>query len=175
MPTKKTTTKAAAVKDSVTDTVLETKQSVSSAAADKIVEEKKPEEVKVPVETKHPSGALEGKKSEQADPAASVKSPEAKKSVTPRKTAANKKTPAPKKAAPKKTSEDKSIVDQNVYVQFGGREILAKDILDRVKALWTAELGKKEKDLKEIKLYIKPEEYAAYYVINDDITGSIDL
>ena len=33
--------------------------------------------------------------------------------------------------------------------------------------------GKKEKDLKDIKIYIKPEENKAYYVINGDITGSV--
>ena len=30
-----------------------------------------------------------------------------------------------------------------------------------------------EKDLKDIKIYIKPEENKAYYVINGDITGSV--
>ena len=36
-------------------------------------------------------------------------------------------------------------------------------------------MGKKEKDLKDIKIYIKPEESKAYYVINGDISGSVWL
>ena len=35
--------------------------------------------------------------------------------------------------------------------------------------------AKKAGDLKDIKLYVKPEEFAAYYVINEEITGSIDF
>ena len=44
-----------------------------------------------------------------------------------------------------------------------------------MKKIWTEEMGKKEKDLKDVKIYIKPEEYKAYYVINGDITGAIGL
>ena len=36
-------------------------------------------------------------------------------------------------------------------------------------------MGKKEKDLKDIKIYIKPKESKAYYVINEDISGSVWL
>ena len=36
-------------------------------------------------------------------------------------------------------------------------------------------MGKKEKDLKDVKIYIKPEENAAYYVINGDVTGAVGL
>ena len=34
---------------------------------------------------------------------------------------------------------------------------------------------KKAEELKSLKVYVKPEEFTAYYVINDDVTGSIDL
>ena len=46
-----------------------------------------------------------------------------------------------------------------------GREVYTKNILSNVRRIWTDELGKKEKDLKDIKIYIKPEENKAYYVI----------
>ena len=61
----------------------------------------------------------------------------------------------------------------DVYIQFMGREVYTKNILSNVRRIWTDELGKKEKDLKDIKIYIKPEENKAYYVINGDITGSV--
>lgn len=37
------------------------------------------------------------------------------------------------------------------------------------------ESGKGPEDIKSINIYVKPEEFAAYYVINDDATGKIDL
>ena len=54
-----------------------------------------------------------------------------------------------------------------------GKEVYAKDVLENVKKIWTEEMGKK--DLKDVKIYIKPEEYKAYYVINGDVTGVIGL
>ena len=53
--------------------------------------------------------------------------------------------------------------------------ILAKIYKIISKDIWTDDMGKKEKDLKDIKIYIKPEESKAYYVINGDISGSVWL
>ena len=64
---------------------------------------------------------------------------------------------------------------EDVILQFGGREINDKDLVARVNEIWTKDLGKKAADLKDMRIYVKPEEYTAYYVINDDITGSFDL
>ena len=90
-----------------------------------------------------------------------------------KKTAA-KKAPA-KKAAAKKTAAVKKEVKKTAYLQYGGKEIEMDSLYEQVKTIWTKEMGKKAADLKEVKLYVKPEEFAAYYVINDDVTGSIDL
>ena len=82
------------------------------------------------------------------------------------------------KAAEKKTTTRRTAKKEataEVYVQFMGKEVYAKDVLENVKKIWTEEMGKKEKDLKDVKIYIKPEEYKAYYVINGDITGAIGL
>lgn len=80
--------------------------------------------------------------------------------------AAPKKAPA-RKAAPKKTQE--------VYIQYWGKEVYAKDIVEQVKEIWTKEMGNKAADLIDLKVYIKPEENMAHYVINGDVTGSIQL
>ena len=61
-----------------------------------------------------------------------------------------------------------------LYVEYQGRQVEDKAIIAQVKNLWV-ESGNKVKDIKDFKLYIKPEENAAYYVINDDFTGSIQL
>ena len=53
--------------------------------------------------------------------------------------------------------------------------ILAKIYKIISKDIWTDDMGKKEKDLKDIKIYIKPEESKAYYVINGDVSGSVWL
>lgn len=59
-------------------------------------------------------------------------------------------------------------------VEYQGRQVEDKTLISQVKALWI-ESGYKVKDMKELKIYIKPEESAAYYVINGDFTGSIKL
>ncbi|MED9932346.1 MAG: DUF6465 family protein [Catenibacillus sp.] len=61
------------------------------------------------------------------------------------------------------------------YVEYAGKQVEEKDIIARVKELWVAD-GNKVKDLKTLNLYVKPEENAAYYVINDDaVSGKIEL
>ena len=78
------------------------------------------------------------------------------------------KTEAPvKKTTGKKTQE--------ICLQFAGKEITDKEIMDKVKEIWTKELGNKVKDMIDVKVYVKPEECAVYYVINGDVTGSISL
>lgn len=78
-----------------------------------------------------------------------------------------------KKPATRRTAKKESAAE--IYVQFLGREISAKDVLENVKNLWTSEMGRKEKDLKDVKVYIKPEENKAYFVINGNETGYIWL
>ena len=92
---------------------------------------------------------------------------------TAEKPAAEKKPTAEKKPAVRRTV--KKAANAEVYVQFLGKEVYAKDVLENVKKIWTEEMGKKEKDLKDVKIYIKPEENAAYYVINGDVTGAVGL
>lgn len=63
----------------------------------------------------------------------------------------------------------------NVYLQYLGKEFSTKDILVKAKDTWMKESGKGPEDIKSINIYLKPEEFAAYYVINDDATGKIEL
>ena len=123
----------------------------------------------------------EGK--ETAEPAVKTTPAEAEKTVkeevkdtvkaaakAPAKKPAAKRTAA-KKPAAKKTAaktEVKQEVNAAVILQFGGKEVDTTALTARVKEIWTKELGNKEKDLKDVKLYVKPEEFAAYYVLNGD-------
>lgn len=77
-----------------------------------------------------------------------------------------------KKATPAKAA--KAEIKTTLYVQFAGNEATEADIIDKVKAAYVAE-GHKESAIKEINLYVKPEEYAVYYVINDKAIGKVNL
>lgn len=79
------------------------------------------------------------------------------------------------KAPAKRTTTRKTAVKETVYLQYLGKEINKDDLVKRVKDIWTKELKNKAGDLKSVTLYLKPEENMAYYVINDDVTGSIAL
>ena len=62
----------------------------------------------------------------------------------------------------------------NVTVEYAGNQYEEKDIVQKIKEAWVAD-GKKIKDIQILNLYIKPEEAAAYYVINEGETGKIAL
>ena len=85
-------------------------------------------------------------------------------------TAAAKKTveAAAKKAAAPKTTE-------TVYFQFYGNEVNKDDLVARIKDIWTKELNRKAADFKDVKVYVKFEECAAYYVVNGEVEGRISL
>lgn len=99
------------------------------------------------------------------------------KKTTTKKAAAPKKPAAVKKPAEKKSPAKaaKKEAEQEMILQFGGREIKEKDLYERIQQIWIEGYGKKAEELKSLKVYVKPEEFTAYYVINDDVTGSIDL
>ena len=72
----------------------------------------------------------------------------------------------------KKTT--KKAVKTTLYVQAAGKEVTADEAIARVKDAWKKE-GNKVGDLKEIAIYVKPEEEAIYYVINGDVTGKVEF
>lgn len=89
------------------------------------------------------------------------------------------KKPAAKKAAAKKPAAKKSAakteLKTELFLQFAGKEYTEKEILQKVKEVWTKVLKNKVGDMKDVKIYLKPEESAAYYVINGDTTGKVEL
>lgn len=68
------------------------------------------------------------------------------------------------------TAKKTKSPDVEVYFQFAGSEISANKLLDQVKAVHFSE-GQKVSELQTIQLYIKPEESAAYYIINGQADG----
>lgn len=95
------------------------------------------------------------------------------KAETAKKTTAAKATATAKKPASKKTTAKKDM-KVNAYVEFFGKQVEEKTIIADVKKAWTKS-GKKVGDIKTLDLYIKPEESAAYYVINGTESGSVAI
>lgn len=76
-----------------------------------------------------------------------------------------KKAPA-KKAAVKK---------EEVTVEFAGKAYTTEQLVQIAKDVWKYDLGRKATEFKTVKIYVKPEECQAYYVVNDEVTGSFSL
>ncbi|MBQ7534133.1 MAG: hypothetical protein IJT43_00765 [Stomatobaculum sp.] len=70
------------------------------------------------------------------------------------------------KAAVKKRTVKKADPKVDVVVEFAGRQIVAKEVKDAV--LKAYKKANKGVDIKTVEIYIKPEENAAYYVVNGD-------
>lgn len=123
--------------------------------------------VTAPAKAEVKPAAAPAKKEAEAKPAA--KKETAKKAPT-KKTAAKKTTKKGAKRGPKPASE--RTVD--LHVQYLGKEVAYSDLVNRIKEMWK-EQGKRETSLKSLDIYVKPEDFKAYYVINGDITGEIDF
>ena len=146
------------------------KASVETKAAEKTAEVKPAAEK--PVEEK----TAEVKSAEEKTTAVKSEEPAKKtaaKKTTTRQTTAAKKTTT--KTAAKTTAAKKAEPVTEVYVQYWGKEIHTSEVADRIKKIWTEDMGKKASELKDLKIYIKPEDNGAHYVINGDVTGFIGL
>jgi RNase P subunit RPR2 len=69
-----------------------------------------------------------------------------------------------KKVTPKKTE---------FYVQFAGRELDMEELAAKAKATFKEE--HKRTAILSCRIYLKPEDNAAYYVVNDTYFGRIDV
>ena len=83
-----------------------------------------------------------------------------KKTVASAKTTAKKATTAAKKAT--------AAVKSAVYVQYAGREVDVTELTSAAQQDYMKKTGKKASEVKKVEIYIKPEENAAYYVVNGE-------
>ena len=124
-----------------------------------------------------PAKAIETKKDTtkklETKAAVLVNTPEKKAEEKAVKKAPVKKTTA-KKPAVKKTVK-KAEVKTEMFLQFAGKEFTEKELFQKVKDVWTKELKNKVGDMKDVKIYLKPEESAAYYVVNGVESGKVVL
>ncbi len=75
------------------------------------------------------------------------------------------KTVASKAASVKKNAEEKKEPKCTVYVEYKDGQIDVSNIIRDVTAAYSAE---NKTPAETIEIYIKPEDYAAYYVVNKD-------
>lgn len=81
-----------------------------------------------------------------------------------------------KKAPAKKATTAKAAVKkEEVTVEFAGKAYTTEQLVQIAKDVWKYDLGRKATEFKTVKIYVKPEECQAYYVVNDEVTGSFSL
>lgn len=83
------------------------------------------------------------------------------------------KTTAAKKTAKVATAKKADIKKEEIFIQFAGFEFSDSELIEKVKANYVAATGKKI--IKNVKLYVKPEEMMVYYVVNEKYLGKVAL
>ena len=69
---------------------------------------------------------------------------------------------------------EKGKMTPEVVLQYREYEAKMEDVTARVKAHYVAK-GNKEESIENLQIYVKPEEFTAYYVINDSFCGKVNL
>ena len=63
---------------------------------------------------------------------------------------------------------------KNIVVQFGDKERGTEELLSQIKADAISK-GLKDSDFEKVDVYIKPEEHKVFYVVNNDVNGSVEF
>lgn len=77
----------------------------------------------------------------------------------------------PKPGAKKAAKED---LKPEVFIQFQNKEAVVEEAVEKAKGQFVAD-GHRVSTIKTLQIYLKPEEGAAYYVINQKFAGRVDL
>lgn len=135
-----------------------------AAPAVKAAEEKEPEvKAAAPVKEAEAKKAAPAAKAEKKAPVkkAPAKKAEVKKAAAP---AAKEEKKAPVKKAAK--------VEETVNFQFSGKSYTPDDLMKIFRDVWKYDMNGREEDIRNVELYVKPEENTTYFVVNGSITGS---
>lgn len=136
-----------------------------AAPAVKAAEEKKPE-----VKAAAPVKEAEAKK---AAPAAKAEKKASAKKAPAKKTAEKKAAAPAAKTAEKKAPVKKAAkVEETVNFQFSGKSYTPDDLMKIFRDVWKYDMNGREEDIRNVELYVKPEENTTYFVVNGSITGS---
>lgn len=108
---------------------------------------------------------------------ATKKAPAKKAATVEKKEVAEKKAPAKKAATTEKKAPAKKAAakaETVITLEFGDYTAIMATVEEKVKAQYVAE-GHKASSIKTLNIYVKPFENSAYYVVNGDVTGRVDL
>ena len=78
---------------------------------------------------------------------------------------------AQKKPAAKRSTRKSTKVE--LFIEYNGVQVSSDHIIENVKATYAANGGKS--DAKSLKIYLKPEDNAAYYVVDEDTSEKMDV
>lgn len=133
--------------------------------------------------TKKPVATLAKKEEVKATPVVEVKKEEVKAeekvAKAPAKKAAAKTTEAKAskketaaKAPAKKATSKKEV---KIAIQFADKNYTSEDLANIANDVWVYDYNKKASELKDVQLYVKPEESKVYYVFNNEIAGDFNI
>ena len=89
-----------------------------------------------------------------------------------KETVAVEKKPAAKKAVAKKPAVKKAAkAEVKMAIQFADKNYTTDDLTKIANDVWVYDYGKDASELKDVQLYVKPEEGKVYYVFNNEIAG----
>ena len=74
----------------------------------------------------------------------------------------------------KEETPAKKDVKPEVFLQYREYEVTIETVTERVKAHYYAK-GYPEGSIEDMQIYVKPEDFTAYYVINDGVVGKVNL
>lgn len=63
---------------------------------------------------------------------------------------------------------------KNLFIQYQGKEYEQDQMMEQVRQQVIAE-GMTEEEIEQIDLYVKPQEQTAFYVVNGNVTGRVQL
>jgi hypothetical protein len=78
------------------------------------------------------------------------------------------------KAAKEDKDAKKELTSPEVFIQFGAGESSVQAVVEKIRAEYVAQRHRASA-IKSLKVYLKPEDNAAYYVINEKVAGKVDL
>ena len=109
---------------------------------------------------------------EKIAPAKKVEAPvkEAKEVKDDKKKPGRKPSTKAKAAKPAK----KEVSHPEIFIQYGPGESSVGAVVERIRNEYV-EQGHRLSSIKSLKVYLKPEDRSAYYVINDKVAGRVDL
>lgn len=72
----------------------------------------------------------------------------------------------------KKVSKTEEKAETSIFVEYHGEQRKVEEIIDRIKEEWVSQ-GHRVSSIKTLNVYLKPEEFTAYYVINENVSGKV--